>query len=152
VTTRPLRRNEQQKKDYIFVSRQEFLRRERRGEFLETQVVFGHLYGTPKKFVRDTLRKKSVLLCIDVKGARAVKKICPESVMIFILPPSLKILQKRLTNRLTEGKKELRRRLKLAEKEMAYMRYYDYIVVNDQLKKATRQLGAIVIAEHCRRC
>ena len=153
VTTRPRRAKEKNRKDYIFVTQDEFLKRRKKGEFLESQTVFKYLYGTSKRFVKKALKeKKNVLLCIDVKGALSVKRLYPNAVTIFILPPSLKILQKRLTNRLTEDKKELYRRLKLAKKEMSYIKHYDYIVINDDLKKAIKQLESIFIAEYCRRC
>ncbi|MBL7131715.1 MAG: guanylate kinase [Candidatus Omnitrophica bacterium] len=153
VTTRPRRAKEKNRKDYIFVTQDEFLKRRKKGEFLESQAVFEYLYGTSKRFVKKALKeKKNVLLCIDVKGALSVKKLYPNAVAIFILPPSLKILQKRLTNRLTEDKKKLHRRLKLAKKEMSYIKHYDYIVINDDLKKAIKQLESIFIAEYCRRC
>jgi len=153
VTTRPLRGNEKHRKDYAFVTKKEFLKRKRRGAFLESQTVFGYLYGTPKSFVKNALKKKrNVLLAIDVKGALVVKRLFPRAVTIFILPPSLQILQKRLTDRLTEGKKGLYKRLALAKKEMSYLKHYDYVVINDDLKKAIRKLEAILIAEQCRRC
>jgi len=152
VTTRPRRANEKQKREYIFVTKEEFLRQKRRGGFLENKSVFGNLYGTPKSFVRAKLNRGiSVLLSIDVKGALAVKRLYPKAIGVFILPPSLKILQKRLINRLTEGKKELRERLKLAKKEMGHIKHYDYALINNDLKKATRQLEAIFITEQYRR-
>jgi guanylate kinase len=149
VTTRPPRRGEKAKTDYFFVSPAEFIGMIDRKEFLEYEENFGHLYGTPKKFIEALLDKgKNVLLSIDVKGAMNVRKLYPqESVLIFILPPSIDALKKRLEDRSADSAPAILNRLKLAKKEMACKSKYDYTVVNDSLDAAYKKLKDIIITE-----
>lgn len=144
-TTRVKRQGEHEGKDYFFVSRREFLQKLKREEFLEHQKVFDSLYGTPHSFVQNSLRRgRDILLCIDVKGALVVKKYYPEAVMIFIAPPSIKELSKRLDKRSTESRSSKQLRLKIARKELAYKKYYDYVVVNDRISSALRKIKQII--------
>ncbi|MFH1360748.1 MAG: guanylate kinase [Candidatus Omnitrophota bacterium] len=148
VTTRPRRRNERHGRDYLFISQKEYFVQKKKGRFLESEKVFDHDYATPKKGVRDLLaKKKNVLLCIDVKGAKTVSRCFPDAVKIFITAPSMKELAKRLNKRKSETKKTLALRLKVARKEMKEARHYDYVVVNAHLPSALKRLETIVERE-----
>lgn len=148
ATTRPKRLGEKNGRDYLFLTKKDFLTKRRAGYFLEWQKVFDNYYGTPNKFVQELLRSgKSVLLCIDVKGAKVVRRKCPDAVKIFIKTPSWGILKKRLENRNSESRKDLQLRLRVAKKEMQEAKFYDHIVVNDVLPSALKKLQLIVAAE-----
>lgn len=148
VTTRDPRPGERDKRDYFFISKSEFLYGIQKGEFLEWAEVLGHLYGTPRTFVEDVLRNgKDVLLSIDVQGALKLKNKIPHAVFIFLMPPSVQELKRRLQKRRTESKVEIHRRLDLAKREMGFVRNYDYVVVNDVLQDAVKNVRAIVVAE-----
>jgi guanylate kinase len=144
VTTRNRRTGEKNGRDYIFVSAKKFQYKIKAGHFLEWQKVFDNYYGTPKKNVRALLtRGKNVLLCIDVKGARVVRRLCPDAITVFIKTPSISVLKKRLEKRAdTHDSKELR--LKIAQKELAQAKYYDHRITNDHLTTAYRQLEEVV--------
>lgn len=145
ATTRPKRPHEKEGQDYLFISKKMFLHKRRLGYFLESEKVFNDYYGTPKKQVQALLRKgKNVLLCIDVKGARTVRRKYPEALKIFIKPPSFKELRKRLTTRGTETRRDLAFRLRTAKKELLDAKDYDFIVVNDVLPKAYKKLEDIL--------
>ena len=149
ATTRQPRPGETDGVDYHFISKGDFERMAAGKEFLEYEENFGNLYGTPKAFIEDSLEKgRPVLLSIDIKGAMKVKRAYPkESVMIFILPPSLKALRQRLKLRMADGAKTIADRLKLAKNEMAHKEGYDYRIVNDRLTGAYKRLKAIIIKE-----
>ncbi|OGW76734.1 MAG: guanylate kinase [Omnitrophica bacterium RIFCSPLOWO2_02_FULL_45_16] len=149
VTTRSARKGEKKGVDYRFVSPAEFIAMIDKKEFLEYEENFGYLYGTPKKFVEDLLNSgKNVLLSIDVKGAMNVRKLYPkESVLIFILPPSIEALKKRLESRSSDAAHSILNRLKISRKEIAYKNRYDYTVVNDRLDTAYKKLKNIIISE-----
>lgn len=149
VTTRLPRRGERSGKDYFFVNPEKFIGMIDRGELLEYEENFGALYGTPKKFVDEILKKgKNVLLSIDVKGAMNVRQLYPDdSTLIFIMPPSIDALKKRLEERKADTALSIANRLKLAKKEIAYKDKYDYIVVNDRLETAYKKLKDIIISE-----
>ena len=150
TTTRPKRGGEKHGRDYLFISKKMFLYKKRMGHFLESEKVFCDYYGTPHKRVRKLLREgKYVLLCIDVKGARTVWRKHPDTVKIFIKTRSFSVLRKRLANRATEGNKDLTLRLKTAKKELNEAKYYDFIIINDALKKAYRKLEGIVYSLVC---
>lgn len=141
VTTRPRRPGERAGRDYIFLTPKPFLAKQAAGQFLESQKVFDYYYGTPARNVEQLLRKgKCVLLCIDVKGAREVWQKYPAALKVFIKTPTLKVLGDRLKKRGTERLKDLALRLKTARQELAQAPYYDYVIVNDELKKAYRKL------------
>jgi len=148
-TTRPLRKGEKNSKDYFFVSKEDFLAKIKKGDFLEWKKVFSNFYGTSKKLVFDLLqRNKDVLLSIDVKGALEIQKKYPNiSVLIFVLPPNEKVLAKRVKERAREDRVEIKRRLAFAKTELSFAKKYNYIVVNDNLKKAVRDLESIIITK-----
>lgn len=147
-TTRPLRRGEKNNRDYIFVSKKEFENQIRKKNFLEWANVFGNFYGTPGGFVDKKINSgKSVLLVIDVQGAFKVKKRIPSAVLIFIMPPSIEELKKRLQKRKSDGIKEIRIRLKIAQREIKKAKRYDYIVVNEEIEHALCRLKKIVAQE-----
>ncbi len=150
MTTRAPRIGERDGIDYIFIEKEEFLKRKKKGEFLEWAEVFDEYYGTPKKYIKHLIAKgQDVILNIDVQGAMKIKKLRIRAVFIFMLPPSIEMLKERLTNRSTDSKKEIRERLKFAKKEMSYLYKYEYVVVNDKLETALEKLRSIVIAERC---
>lgn len=151
ITTRKLRRGERNRRDYTVVCEKQFKEYRRSGELLEWAKVFGNFYGTPKAFVDRMLKAgKDVLLVIDVQGAFKVKKVRPSAILIFILPPSLKDLKKRLRERNSDDPAQIRLRLKVARHEIAQAKNYDYRVVNDDLEKAVDKLKEIITI-HTRR-
>ena len=148
ITTRAPRSNERPGRDYIFVSLKMFKHKQEAGHFLESQKVFDHFYGTPAKGVRDLLKNgKNVLLCIDVKGAKVVKRHFPEAVTIFIKAASLDILKKRLAERGSEDEPTIRLRLQIAQEELRQADSYDHIVINDNLTRAYENLQKIISQE-----
>ena len=155
-TTRPPRGSEQNGRDYYFISREEFERMLAKDEFLEHADVFGHYYGTAKRFLREArARGDDLLLDIDVQGAKQIKEKLPEAVSIFILPPSKDVLEWRLRNRSqnehVNSEEVIRRRLLTAAKEIEKYPAYDYILVNDRLEQSIDELKAIVLAERIKR-
>lgn len=149
MTTRPPRPGERNGVDYKFTTRGRFLEMVRKGGFLEYEENFGFLYGTPKKFVDENLAcGESVLLSIDVKGAMKVRRAYGKNaVLIFILPPSVKALKRRLVGRMSDSQDSIMTRLAVARKEMSYKTKYDYTIVNDKLDRAYRKLKEIVKTE-----
>lgn len=148
LTTRPPRRGETDGKDYIFVSEKEFRKKIENGSLLEWAKNFGYYYGTPKDETdRLLLSGSDVILAIDVKGAMKVKKLRPDSVFIFILPPSLEELEKRLKRRGTDNGAEIKTRMRIAKEELSYLPMYNYSVVNDSIKNAMAELTGIIKAE-----
>lgn len=151
VTTRPRRQGEINGRDYYFISKAEFKKRISQDGFLEWTRTYGWYYGTPKRTVAGLLKRGlDVLLSIDVKGAVKVKKLYTESALIFILPPSLRELEGRLKKRKSDDKKEIKKRLKIVNRELAFADKYDYSVINDNVNNAVCKLKAIVVAERCR--
>lgn len=151
MTTRKPRTGEKNRKDYYFTTREAFLSLKKTKGFLESATVFGQSYGTPKHFVEKNLEKgKDVLLLIDVQGAAQVRRRFPQSVLIFIMPPSLSVLKKRLRDRSTDNSVEINKRLRVAKQEMRKAKLYNYVIVNEDLKEASENLKAIVTAERCR--
>ena len=151
-TTRQPRSAENPGKWYDFISEAEFDRMARLGEFLEYAQVFGkHRYGTPLKWLDQARRKgHDLVLEIDVQGAAQVKQKLPEAVAIFIVPSSREELERRIRARGQDSEEEIARRLERARQEMQRYRDYDYIVVNDDLERAGREVQAIAIAARCR--
>lgn len=150
-TTRGPRPGEEDGRDYHFISSAEFERRRARGEFLESALVHGHLYGTSRRDVEVLCeRGLDVFLVIDVQGAASLRQQRLEAVYIFILPPSLEELERRLRQRSSEDGATRQRRLANARQEILQYRLYDYVIVNDLLETATAQLQAIILAERCR--
>jgi guanylate kinase len=151
-TTRPRRTTESSGKCYDFVTEAEFDAMVARGEFLEYARVFGkHSYGTPKKWLAESKRRDlDLVLEIDVQGAAQVKEKLPESVAIFILPPSRAELEKRLRGRGQDADDEIARRLSQAREEIvASEKFYDFCVVNDDVERAGKEAQAIVVALRC---
>lgn len=147
-TTRPPRRGEVHGKDYYFISEDRFKEMIKAGEFLEWENVHGHLYGTPKKEIKMLLDSgNDVILDIDVNGAISVKKTFPDALTIFIMPPSVDELIKRLSIR---GEEEIALRIRRAREEIEKGMGFDYTIVNESLKKALEELKRIIISERGR--
>ncbi len=146
MTTRPRAAGEQDGREYWFVSRDEFRRRIEAGLFLEYAEVFGNLYGTPRDKTDEALRAgKTVILEIDVQGAKQVKAMCPRVVMIFILPPSDRVLAERMGNRGRESAEAAKQRLDKADSEIAAAwQYYNNMVINDDLEQAVKEVVEII--------
>jgi len=146
VTTRPKGQTEVNGRDYWFVSKKEFHERVDRSLLLEHAEVFGHLYGTPKDKVEEAIAAGlTVVLQIDVQGARQVKAIFPDAVMIFILPPSAKVLAERIDRRGREDAKTAEKRLEGASDEIAAAwQYYEYMVINEDLNQAVNECIQII--------
>jgi guanylate kinase len=151
ATTRAMRPGERAGVDYHFLSREEFLRREAEGEFIEFATYNGHLYGTLRTEVERLFAEgRHALLDIEVVGARLVRDRFENAVNVFILPPSADVLLARLASRGTEGPDVIRQRLAVAADELAAVADYDYVVVNDHLEDAVDQIASIITAESLR--
>ncbi|MFC0216061.1 guanylate kinase [Paenibacillus chartarius] len=152
ATTRMPRTGEMEGVNYFFKSKEEFKQLIENEEMLEWAEYVGNYYGTPRKFVEDTLATgKDVILEIEVQGALKVKQKFPEGVFIFLMPPSLSELQNRLVTRGTDSAELIASRLSVARDEIALLEHYNYAVVNDQVENACSKIMAIITAEHCRR-
>lgn len=148
ATTREPREYEKDGVHYFFHTKKEFLYMQEHKELLEWAEFCGNYYGTPRKYVVEQLAQgKNVILEIEVQGALQVKKIYPDGVLVFLMPPNLEELGRRLTNRGTEDKETINRRIHRALEEMELVQEYDYVVVNDTVEQATEDLLAIVQAE-----
>ncbi|MCH2110543.1 MAG: guanylate kinase, partial [Polyangiaceae bacterium] len=150
-TTRRPRNGEVNGREYHFVSRSDFLALVAAGEFLEWAEVHGNLYGTSRNEIHAAQKMRGIIFDIDHQGARQIKSAEPDVVSVFILPPSMKVLLARLRGRASEDEETVRRRYAVAEEEIAHYGLFDYVLVNDDLDEATRQLIAIFRAEECRR-
>ena len=151
ATTRSPRRGEVDGRDYYFVDEESFKKMIDGDELLEWAEVYGNYYGTPLKKIQDKIAEgKDILLEIDTQGAMQVKKRFPNGVFVFILPPSLAELQRRIRGRGTEGERDIEKRLAASEGEIKMASDYRYVIVNDKLDDAVSSLSAIVEAEHCR--
>src|SRR5262249_20699011 len=149
---RPPRAGERDGVDYHFVTAAAFEERRRQGEFIEWAEVAGHLYGTSSTAVRQVVeRGRDLLLDIDTQGAAAIRRLVPDAVHVFTLPPGPEALRARLTGRDSETPESLARRLRLARDEVDKAPLYDFIVVNDDLDEAFDRLRSIVVAERSRR-
>jgi guanylate kinase len=147
-TTRAQRKGEVNGQDYRFIRVEQFEAMKSNGEFAEWASVHGNSYGTPRKPLDHSVQSGSdILLDIDVQGARQIKQAYPNAVSIFLLPPSLRELRRRLAARGTDGKEIIRRRLANAQDEIKARIYYDYYVVNREVNEAVRVLSSIVEAE-----
>ncbi|WP_293448311.1 guanylate kinase [Persephonella sp.] len=146
-TTRKPRPYEKNGVDYYFLSKQEFENRIKKGEFLEYAVVHGNYYGTPKKEVEEELKKGyDLLLVIDVQGMRQIKKNKKDLITIFLLPPSIKELIRRMEKR-GDSEEEIKKRIETAKKEIPAWKEYDYVVVNDQIQKAKEDIKHIIFSQ-----
>lgn len=152
ATTRQRREGEVEGENYFFISEDKFKEMEADDGFIESAVVHGHYYGTPKKFVDQKLDKgEDIILEIDTQGAKQVREKYPEAVYIFLLPPSLEELENRLDKRGSENNKSKNIRLKNARQELKEVHNYDYEVINDSLSDAVKEIKKIILKEQKRR-
>ncbi len=150
-TTRSSRPNERDGVDYHFIKQEEFQDKIKRGEFIEWAEVHGNLYGTSVenlKIIQDS--GLDLILVIDIQGAEKIRKAYKNAICIFILPPSVEILEDRLKERGSDSEEEIQRRLNRAKEEILYYKDYDYVIINADIDKATDELRSIIIAERCR--
>ncbi len=151
ATTRPPRPGEVHGRDYFFMSREEFEKLVAEGGFLEWAPIYGYFYGTPAGPVRDALaRGESVVLEIDVQGGLQIKEQFPDAVLIFLIPPSRKVLRDRLISRGTDSRAEIEKRMIWVDTELSFMFRYDYILVNDRLGDTVFKVRCILEAERSR--
>lgn len=151
VTTRKPREGEKDGVNYFFKTVPEFKQMIREGQLIEWAQYVGNYYGTPKQFVEDTLNDgRDIILEIDVQGALQVKKVYPNAVFIFLLPPTTDDLRKRIELRGTEERQVLHQRLQAATKEYQFLNRYDYVVINDEVEQACHRIQSIIEAEHLR--
>ena len=145
ATTRERRPEEKDGVDYRFVTKEQFLSMIENNEMLEYTQYVGNYYGTPKGPVQEWTQKgKDVLLKIEVQGGAAIKKLMPDSIGIFIMPPSLEELERRLRSRGTDDDAAIKKRLETAVEEIKYSKNYDFIVVNDQVADAVEEIKRII--------
>ena len=147
LTTRDIRENETDGKDYYFISSEDFEKMIAQGEVLEYAQYGSNLYGTPKAPVDKWLSEgKTVVLKIEVQGAENIKKLYPDSVGIFLLPPSMEVLESRLRSRGTEDEDDVKKRLEIAQDEMRKSKMYDYFVINEDIDCASDDVLTIIKA------
>lgn len=151
-TTRAPRAGELDGSDYYFLSPEEFASRREGGEFAESAEVHGRFYGTLRSEVERVLASgRHVLMDIDVQGAAQFAEAFPETVLIFLIPPSAQVLRERLAGRMTEDGAAVRTRLRTSRSELAEMAAYEYVIVNDRLEQALHDVSAVIDAERVRR-
>ena len=151
-TTRKPRQGEINGKDYFFLTPERFFEKVRNKELVEFAFVHGNYYGTPKEEIESGIKKdKDVVLQIDVQGAKKIKNNYPDALLIFLLPPDMEVLKKRLSGRGTETEEEKELRLKRAEEEINERVFYDYIVVNDDLEETVKEILQIIQEERKKR-
>jgi len=151
ATTRSPRPNELDGINYFFKDEQTFSQMIDQGEFIEYAKVYDNYYGTPKKFVqKELLAGNDIILEIDIQGALQVKERFDEGIFVFIVPPSMEELKRRIVKRGTEDADKLYKRFQSAYEELNFINRYNYIVLNDTVEKAVQRLEAIVLAEKCR--
>jgi len=151
-TTRPKRKGEINKKDYIFTSEEDFVKQIKNGQFLEHASVFGYRYGTLQQTVSNFFKKKKdVLFDIDWQGYQQLKQTGLEVVGIFILPPNKRELIRRLKNRGRDTPEEMKKRMSLAQDEISHFPEYDYVVVNNDLDTCVSKIQNIIIAERLKK-
>ena len=153
VTTRPQRASERDNIDYHFISTGNFQKMIEHNELLEWANVYGNWYGVPKKPVKQALDKgQDIIVKVDIQGAATIKKILPQAVFIFLMPPSIEELMLRLKQRHTESPFDLTLRTKTAEEELKQLSLFDYVVFSrrDEIDRAVSDIAAIITAEKCR--
>jgi len=151
ATTRPPRNQEREGIDYFFVTQEEFQKKIEKGAFLEWAQIYGDYYGTPKEYVDRKLEEGfDVILKIDVQGAKQIRDAGMGAVFVFIAPPSMEELRRRIQGRGTETAEAVEKRFRTALREVREAVQYDYIVVNDQIPEAVGQLRAVIWAEKSR--
>lgn len=151
-TSRPKRENEKDGEDYYFISKEEFINKINNGDFLEyAEVHKGDYYGTPKKEVLELLNSgKDVILEIDVEGAKQIKNKYPETILIFIMAPSMSEVKRRIKMRGQESNEQIIKRFETAYREINEVNKYNYIIVNDDLAESVKKVEAILLSEKCR--
>lgn len=151
-TTRPARSGEQHGINYHFIDQSEFSDMQHQDLFLEHAEVFGYYYGTSTTWVQSTLNNhQDVILEIDWQGAQQVRSLMPSAISVFILPPSLETLQKRLQQRNQDSQAVIQKRLSEAQLEISHYNEYDYIIINDHFEQAAKELGNIIQTARFRR-
>ena len=151
-TTRAPRKNEKTGKDYYFVSLETFNAMIDRGEFAEWAELYGHLYGTTRTSIEQTLGKgHDLLFDIDCQGAQQLRKIYPQGISIFLLPPSVSELKRRLWNRKTDSQETIQKRMNKLRQEISQVKMYEYIVINNVFAETLQVLRSIIVAERHRR-
>ncbi|MBI5182800.1 MAG: guanylate kinase [Nitrospinae bacterium] len=168
-TNRSPRLNERDGVDYHFIKKEEFQEKIKRGEFIEWAEVHGNLYGTSIENLKiredgvdvparscllggEEDNRLDLILVIDIQGAEKIRKVYKDAISIFILPPTIGILEDRLKERGADSEEEIQRRLNRAKEEISYYKDYDYVITNDDIDKAAEELRSIIIAERCRVC
>lgn len=151
MTSRLPRGKEENGKDYFFVTKEQFEENIKEGNFLEYASYNGNYYGTPKNKIEEYLNKGiDVILIIEIQGALQIKELIKDALFIFIMPPSMEELKKRLENRKTESQEKILSRFKTAYQEINEVTKYNYVVVNDDLENAVNKVESILISEKCR--
>lgn len=151
MTSRDIRSNDIPNETYYFVSKEEFEERINNNVFLEYAMYNGNYYGTPRDKINEKLNEgKDVILEIEIQGALKVKELVPDAIFIFIMPPSMRELAKRLVNRGTDSKDKILGRFREAYKEINEVTKYNYVVINDEVDKAASKVKAILLSERCR--
>ncbi len=151
TTTRPPRPGEKDGVDYFFLSEEEFKEKLDRGRFFEHALVYDYYYGSGRDYVESQLEAGyDVILVVDVQGARSIRALGVEAVFVYLLPPSLSELRRRLEGRKTDSPGVIEKRFSRARDELDRYRDYDYCVINDDLETAVADLEAVIRAEHCR--
>lgn len=149
-TSRDMRPGDVADESYYFISREEFEKKIEEGKFLEYALYNGNYYGTPKEHIEEKLTHGiDVILEIEVQGALKVKELVPEAICIFIMPPSMRELRRRLVGRKTEDKEKVLNRFKTAYKEINEVTKYNYVVTNDSVDDAAKKIAAIILSEKC---
>ena len=151
ATTRKRRDTERNRVDYHFVSVKKFKEMIERGEMLEWAEVYGNFYGVPRGEVKQALeRGEDVMIKVDVQGAATIKRVVPGAVLIFLVAPSLAVLEERLRNRRSDSNADIERRIRTASAEMKRVKIFDYVVVNTEVSQAMADVESIITAEKCR--
>ncbi len=146
-TTRAPRDGERDGEDYHFVSRDKFLAMAQRGEFLESAEVYANLYGTSQTWISQEIAKgRDILLEIDWQGAAQIRRLFPECVSVFVLPPSIVALEQRLKGRGKDADEVIARRLAAVSADVGHIAEFDYVIINDKLQEALRELEAVVLS------
>jgi guanylate kinase len=148
-TTRAPRPSEQHGREYLFTTREDFIQRIRGDRFLEWIEVGGTFYGTSRDDALPKAGSRGVIFDLNCDGARRMKSVRPDALAVFVLPPSLAELERRLRGRGTDGETAIRERMERAQHEISQYRLFDYLVINDDIELATRRLVSIVVAEGC---
>jgi guanylate kinase len=149
-TTRSPRSNEQDGREYHFIARERFLELIACGTFLEWAVVHDNLYGTSREEIEHARGERCLLFDVDYQGARQIKAACPHAVAVFILPPSMQELERRLRGRASEDESTVRKRFQNARREIEHYGFFDYVLENNELQDSIQRLTAILLAEECR--